>query len=1031
MNKKSIESILKTFQQIHIISDATGKIIEISESVEHILKYNIDEMIDKNIKDFAIKTDKKVIDHFMNIDVDEANQGLIHLTNKNGKKVSVFIVMKKLQTESEIIFHIIITILENIELSYEKMHYEKQLFRLLMENIPDLIYFKDKKSRFIAVSNSMTKIFGVDSIDDIIGKSDFDMHEKKHADKAFADEQNIIKTGKPIINQLQEEVWQDKEKSYTLSTKMPIKTESGEIIGTFGISKDITQLKQLENKLAKSKHILKMLLDYSSERIYFKDTDHRFTLINKAHKEYLELHDFHDIIGKTDFDLFPEDDVAEWHKTEKQIMASGKPLSFEGQDVLPSGEKRWVLTSKAPRYDENGNIAGIIGISRDITNRKKREEEIEKARSEAEHANKAKSYFLANMSHEIRTPMNGIMGMNSLLMETSLDEEQKYYAKTVQTSADALLTVINDILDFSKIEAGKLELEQITFNIRSMLDDFAKTLAIRAEKKGIEFICTAAPDVPFFAIGDPGRIRQILFNLTGNAIKFTENGEVSVFCELAGESTHENILKFSIRDTGIGIPAKYQDKLFQSFSQADSSTTRKYGGTGLGLAISRQLSEIMGGSIAFSSVEDKGTHFWFTIRIQKSDKVSAFKNPKDIAGTRILFVDDNKTNREYIEKQLLYWNADVTTVSNGGEAIVQLHQSVDDGKGFEIAILDMQMPGFDGIDLGKAIKSDEKIKNIPLVMMTSVGHRGEVKQLKEIGFSAYLTKPVSPSDLYSTLSMIIGNTDSIINDPDKVEIITKFNINERQKANIKVLVVEDNPVNQNVAKGMLKTIGIDATYIANNGKEAIEQLEKYDFDMVFMDMQMPVLDGLTATKMIRNKETAVRNPDITIIAMTANAMKGDEDSCRAAGMSDYISKPIKINTLRETISKWLPKIEQIEIREKEVYINYDGIFNKETLLENLGGDEDLIHEILGLFVENTSTNIKKIEKHFANHDLKNVAFVAHSIKGSSGNVTSDSLYQSAIKLEEYCKTDDFENAKQAFEKLKKLFQWFIDNKGKY
>ncbi len=1033
MQQKIYESILKTFEQVHFILDEKTVIKIVSDSVKELLGYTTDDLIGKEIKTIVIEKDVEVLAHFLEVRIEESNQGLLHLKKKNGEKTAGFITLKKVKHKEEIEYHIILTLLEKIELSYEKMHYEKQLFRLLMDNIPDAIYFKDRKSRFIDVSKAMTKIFGVDSTDEIIGKTDFDFHKKEHAEIAYKDEQRIIKTGKPMINQVQKEIWKGEVQSYTLTTKMPIRTESGEIIGTFGISKDITEQKKLENKLAKSKNILQMLLDYSSERIYFKDTEHRFTLVNKAHKEYLKLHNFEDIIGKTDFDLFPEKDVEEWHKIEKQVMETGQPVSFEGQDKLPNGKTRWVLTSKAPRYDEHGNMAGIIGISRDITERKNREMELEKAKQEAEEANRAKSYFLANMSHEIRTPMNGIMGMNSLLLDSELDEEQRRYAETVQKSADALLAVINDILDFSKIEAGKLEIENITFNIRSMLDDFAKSIVYRAEQKGLEFICSAVPDVPFYSVGDPGRIRQILFNLAGNAIKFTDKGEVSVFCELMDETDTHNILKFTVKDTGIGIPAKYQKKLFHSFSQADSSTTRKYGGTGLGLAISKQLAELMGGEIGFSSIENVGTTFWFTVKLEKSDKVATFKNPRDIKGVKIMFVDDNETNREYIRKQLDYWKAKVTTISNGGEALAKLHQAADTNEPFEIAILDMQMPGLDGATLGKAIKNDDKIKDIPLVMMTSIGHRGEVKQLKEIGFSAYLTKPVSPSDLFNTLTMILGNSDSIKEDPDKHEIITKFSINEQDKANYKILVVEDNPVNQNVALGMLKTIGLDASYVAENGKVAIEQLKKYDFDLVFMDMQMPVLDGLAATRQIRKKDSGVRNPDVPIVAMTANAMKGTEATCLEAGMNDYISKPIKLDQLREKLAKWIPKLSEDKDEKvaSEKSDTPENMFNRKEMLENLGDSEELLNEIMTMYINNTKENIEKLTALLDEKNLKEAALVAHSIKGSSGNITSDAMYQSALKLEQFCKNEHQAEAQKEFENLKKNFKWFQNHKGEF
>ncbi len=1026
MKQKNYEAILNSFDQIQLILNEDGIVHDISTSVKNILNYSPKKIINQSIDQLIVKKDRRVVHHFLDIEKEESNQGLVHLNKKNGGTCSGFLTVKKLKNKNG--FHALLTVLENIELSYEKLHYEKQLFRLLMDNIPDAIYFKDRRSRFIDVSKSMTKIFGVDSIDQIIGKTDFDFHTAKNAKKYLQDEEKIIETGKPIINQEQKELWQGEVQSYTLTTKMPIKTDTGEIIGTFGISKDITKQKKLEEKLSKSKNTLQMLLDYSSERIYFKDTDHRFTLVNKAHKEYLKLHEFDNIIGKTDFDLFPEKDVKEWHKIEKKIMETGEPISFEGQDQLPNGKIRWILTSKAPRYDSNGSIAGIIGISRDITDRKKKEEELKNAKEEAESANQAKSQFLANMSHEIRTPMNGIMGMNSLLLDTDLDEEQRSYAMTVSKSADALLSVINDILDFSKIEAGKLEMEKITFNIRSMLNDFAKSIAYRAEKKGIEFICTAAPDVPFYAVGDPGRIRQVLMNLTGNAIKFTEAGEVSVFCELIDEINDDIVLKFSVKDTGIGIPAKYQKKLFQSFSQADSSTTRKYGGTGLGLAISRQLSKMMGGEIGFSSIENSGTTFWFTIQVKKSDKSLDFKKPGNIKGTRILFVDDNKTNRDYIRKQLEYWNVKAKTVPSGGEALVQLHQAVDENQPYEIAILDMQMPGFDGVTLGKAIKNDDKIKKIPLVMMTSVGNRGEVKKLRDIGFSAYLTKPVNPSDLYNTLSMILGNSEKIINEPEKMEIITKFSLSEQEKANIKVLVVEDNPTNQKVALGMLNTIGIDASYLAENGEDAIEKLKQYEFDLVFMDIQMPVLDGIKATKLIRKKITGVKNPKVPIIAMTANAMKGADEQCLTAGMDDYISKPIKLNELRKMIAKWLPKIYKEENISKIGGDKPDLLFDKETMLENLGGSEDLLAEILDTFVDDTTENIKKLKALITNNDLNEAAKVAHAIKGSAGNITADKIRQIALYLEKNCKQENRDALQEYFQQLEEEFDHFLNQK---
>ena len=353
---------------------------------------------------------------------------------------------------------------------------------------------------------------------------------------------------------------------------------------------------------------------------------------------------------------------------------------------------------------------------------------------------------------------------------------------------------------------------------------------------------------------------------------------------------------------------------------------------------------------------------------------------------------------------------------------------------FDIAILDMQMPGLDGFTLGKVIKSDEKIKSVPLVMMTSIGHRGEVQKLKTIGFSAYLTKPVSPEDLYNTLSVILGNSESIAQDPQNVEIITKFNLIDREKANIKVLVVEDNPINQKVAIGMLKTLGIDASYVAENGKDALDQLMKYEFDLIFMDMQMPVLDGVETTRKIRNSTSGVINTKIPIIAMTANAMKGAEEVCKKAGMDDYIAKPIKLEQLSEMVGKWLQKIQKEPIKSEPVKktVQVEGvIFDKAVMMENLGNNMDLINDIMAIFLENTASNLKKMDALLAKDEFEEAAKVAHAIKGSSGNVTSEILYNIALKLENACKAADMKLVDEQLILLKQNFQWFIDKKGKY
>jgi signal transduction histidine kinase/DNA-binding response OmpR family regulator len=637
------------------------------------------------------------------------------------------------------------------------------------------------------------------------------------------------------------------------------------------------------------------------------------------------------------------------------------------------------------------------------------------AKDAAEAASRAKGEFLANMSHEIRTPLNGVIGMTELALDTGLTGEQREFIETAKLSADALLKVVNDILDFSKIEADKFDLEAIDFNLRDCLEDALKTLALRADEKGLELLCDITPNVPEVVQGDPGRLRQIILNLVGNSIKFTNRGEISLKVDVESEGGDLSMLLFTVTDTGIGIPPEKQKFIFDPFSQADTSTTRKYGGTGLGLTISAHLISMMGGRLWLESEVGKGTRFHFTAQLKVLEKKGESKItiPTDrLRNMKALIVDDNATNRRILKAMLKAWGLITTEVEGGEQALTELISAGQTGKPYHLILTDMHMPLMDGFTLVDRIQSIPELSLMTIMMLTSAGQHGDAERCRQLGLASYLLKPIRKSELLSAIVAAVGQRKET-SQPS----VTQTD-HAQQSSPLHILLAEDNRVNQTVATKTLEKMG-HSVVVANNGSEALSMLATRSFDLVLMDIQMPEMDGLTATRMVREREKQTQ-VHIPIIAMTAHAMTGDRERCLNAGMDGYVSKPINSTKLAQAIASIViaPRVNTVaELVTPEQdgataanAITWDGV----GALERLGGDEALLLEVVRIFLEDIPGHLAVLGRAIKEADHEATERIAHSLKGEMGYLGISSLAHQASELERLGKERELRHAADLF-----------------
>jgi two-component system sensor histidine kinase/response regulator len=788
---------------------------------------------------------------------------------------------------------------------------------------------------------------------------------------------------------------------WILARGVALRDEDGRPFRMAGSHTDITPRKQMERRLRDEEALYHSLVETLPLNIFRKDRDGHFTFGNGRFLGTLGKA-LDELLGRTDFDFYPRELAEKYRADDLRVMKTEEVFDTTEEHVRPDGETIYVQVLKTPVYDARQRVVGTQAIFWDVTDRKRAEEALRKAREAAEAASRAKSTFLANMSHEIRTPMGAVIGMTELVLDTPLTAEQRDYLEIVRKSADSLLGVINDILDFSKIEAEKMDLDRVPFDLRELVGDTLSTLALRAHQKEIELVGRVGPRVPPAVVGDPNRLRQVMVNLIGNAIKFTEKGEVVVevsaaACGLAtGAKPQAAIdLQFSVTDTGIGIPLDKQRMIFDPFSQVDSGMTRKYDGTGLGLAISSRLVEMMGGRMTVESRPGQGSTFRFTVGLGVTDAEPPRPiDPGRVRGLPVLVVDDNATNRRILEETLGGWEMVPTCVGGAEEAMAALEEAHRAGRPFALILLDAQMPGTDGFMLAERIKRRPELAVATVMMLSSAGQPGSMARRRQLGITSHLTKPVRQADLWKAMLAALGEKDSTLG-PDSPSQGTRDK-RQRTRDKLHILLAEDNPFNQKLALGLLGKEG-HSLVVVGNGAEAVAAVGREAFDLVLMDVQMPEMDGLQATRLIRERE-AGGGRRLPILAMTAYAMKGDRERCLGAGMDGYVTKPIRARELFEAIAAAVGQPPAPEAPGAEPPGPGEAP-DWEAALERVAGDRALLAELVRLYLREYPGWVGELRKAADAGDAAVVQRVAHNLKSCLGNFGARAAFERALRVE--------------------------------
>ena len=905
---------------------------------------------------------------------------------------------------------------------------ERDLLRALLTNAPDVIYFKDRSSRILRASQAFARKVGLVDPAMLIGKTDHDLFDREHADLARADEEKILATGESIEGKTERELSGGRV-SWVLTSKLPLRDANGNIIGTFGLSRDITALKQAQEEAEQAEEKFRSIVWNAVDGIFQTTPEGRYLSANPA---LAKIYGFSSVeeLKQSFTDIAHQLYVDEGRREEfaRRMTERGVVEHFESRVRKKNGEIIWISENARAVRRADGSLSYYEGTVEDISDRKQVEQELAAARDEALASSRTKSQFVANMSHEIRTPMNGVISMARLLLDTPLTAEQRDYAETVKSSAEALLTIINDILDFSKLESGRMNLAAEELDLREVVEDTVELLAERAFSKGVEFSDWIDERVPDRLQGDAGRIRQVLTNLIGNAVKFTLKGEVQVRVEITDESTAGLAVRFVVQDTGIGIPEAARAKVFEAFTQADESTTRQFGGTGLGLAISRQLVERMGGRMGFDSHEGQGSSFWFTAVLQRPPTVvesDPSRTGRAQLKLRVLVADDHANTRLAVQHELTVAGADVLTVGTGAEVLTVLQHEAAAGRPIDVTLIDLQLPDMDALVLAHEIHAQPGLQGARLVLLAPLGQRLEPNLLRTVGLSAYVVKPVKRTRLLETLAAVHrGEDPAAAARPVVPTAPSRSTDASRTRRPLRILLAEDNLVNRKVAQKLLAKLDYSID-VATNGREALATLATQPYDVVLMDCQMPELDGYETTRTLRREEadgTYGARPPHFVIALTANAMAGDREKCLEAGMDDFITKPIELSQLDTALKRAIATGRYTPAPASGAPTH--GESSAEPVLEaatldvlRVPGDPQALRELVDLFRDDAPARLGNLRSAIESHDQALAKISAHSAKGSAANLGGRRFAALAGQAEILARIPDWPGLQRLFPEL--------------